>query len=548
TYLILGKASRWSRDTDLSKANASFMGEGAMDLSGYSVAGAGDVNLDGYDDIMIGAPKNGEATDYAGQTYLVLDNLAPKILNDATPTYAYTGDEFTFNISATDNFGVKGVSFELWYGDIQDHQSSPANLSSGDLLNGTWILDIYIPSNATELHYIINVTDEANVSTRSQTKDIVVHDNDPPVLDDDTLTTASTGDTHIFTIEATDNINLTDVHVEYWYGGLGAHTNISMTRQPGDLWNHSIIVPSDSIETLHYYFYAEDRSTNIATTRTRDIPVIDNDLPIILGDRTPAHGTTGDPFTISISAIDNIGIENVTLSYTYGDWPTTDAFLSRGNGDLWEATITIEHTPEDMKYVITVRDSSGNENATGARTVTFSDNDSPWVVEDLSDTVATTGDVFHGRVRVRDNIGIVSVSSVAPWTPIDVDEAGNGVYEFEIPIDVDYVGRFYLGITVTDLSGNEGYFELSSREVVDDDPPEIDYEHILAEFPRGSYLNLSAHATDNIGVDGLFIFYRYGSGEVVNESFEARIELDLPRLPEGDLLFSFSAVDGAGNW
>ena len=72
TYLILGKASGWSMDTDLSGVDASFWGENEMDNSGWSVAGAGDVNGDGYDDILIGALWNDDGGYKAGQTYLIL--------------------------------------------------------------------------------------------------------------------------------------------------------------------------------------------------------------------------------------------------------------------------------------------------------------------------------------------------------------------------------------------------------------------------------------------------------------------------------------------
>ncbi len=72
TYLILGKQSGWAMDTDLSNADASFIGEDGGDHSGYSVSGAGDVNGDGYDDIIIGAYRDDDGGSYAGQTYLIL--------------------------------------------------------------------------------------------------------------------------------------------------------------------------------------------------------------------------------------------------------------------------------------------------------------------------------------------------------------------------------------------------------------------------------------------------------------------------------------------
>ena len=72
TYLIFGKASGWAMDTDLSNADASFWGENAADDSGRYVAGAGDVNKDGYDDILIGAATNDDGGTDAGQTYLIL--------------------------------------------------------------------------------------------------------------------------------------------------------------------------------------------------------------------------------------------------------------------------------------------------------------------------------------------------------------------------------------------------------------------------------------------------------------------------------------------
>lgn len=73
TYLILGRSSeQWSMDISLANANASFIGEVPGDYSGWSISGVGDVNNDGYDDLIIGANQNNEGGSDAGQAYLIL--------------------------------------------------------------------------------------------------------------------------------------------------------------------------------------------------------------------------------------------------------------------------------------------------------------------------------------------------------------------------------------------------------------------------------------------------------------------------------------------
>ncbi|MCK5252364.1 MAG: FG-GAP repeat protein, partial [Thermoplasmata archaeon] len=72
TYLFFGKPEGWSMHTNISEADASFHGEKVNDAAGYSVAGAGDVNGDGFDDILIGSQRSGDGGDIAGQTYLIL--------------------------------------------------------------------------------------------------------------------------------------------------------------------------------------------------------------------------------------------------------------------------------------------------------------------------------------------------------------------------------------------------------------------------------------------------------------------------------------------
>jgi hypothetical protein len=107
SYLIYG-GTGLTQDMNLGNANASFIGENAADFSGISVSYAGDVNGDGYDDIIIGAHRNDEGGDYAGQSYLIfggtgltqdmdLSNANASFIGEAGGDYAgdsvsYAGD------------------------------------------------------------------------------------------------------------------------------------------------------------------------------------------------------------------------------------------------------------------------------------------------------------------------------------------------------------------------------------------------------------------------------------------------------------------------
>ena len=51
-------------------------GEAAYDISGASVSNAGDVNGDGFDDVIVGAPRANHNGDYSGSNYVVFGKAA----------------------------------------------------------------------------------------------------------------------------------------------------------------------------------------------------------------------------------------------------------------------------------------------------------------------------------------------------------------------------------------------------------------------------------------------------------------------------------------
>jgi hypothetical protein len=88
-YLILGSPGGWQLDEGLNNADAIYTGENTFDLAGFSLAGAGDVNGDGYDDMLIGASFY---STWIGRAYLVLGSGTPSSIGLGSADAIYTGE------------------------------------------------------------------------------------------------------------------------------------------------------------------------------------------------------------------------------------------------------------------------------------------------------------------------------------------------------------------------------------------------------------------------------------------------------------------------
>ncbi|NOY25468.1 MAG: hypothetical protein GXP62_06300, partial [Oligoflexia bacterium] len=93
-YLMLGPVSG---TVELATVDATLVGEAAGDSAGVSVSGAGDVDGDGLDDILVGAFGEDSGGSYAGAAYLMLGPVSgtvglatadAKLVGEATNDYA----------------------------------------------------------------------------------------------------------------------------------------------------------------------------------------------------------------------------------------------------------------------------------------------------------------------------------------------------------------------------------------------------------------------------------------------------------------------------
>ena len=86
----------------------SFNGFATGDIYGWSVSAAGDVNGDGYDDIIIGAPQNGFAGIYSGRAYIYYGGINVNSIADVIITGEAANNFFGYSVSSAGDVNGDG--------------------------------------------------------------------------------------------------------------------------------------------------------------------------------------------------------------------------------------------------------------------------------------------------------------------------------------------------------------------------------------------------------------------------------------------------------
>jgi hypothetical protein len=128
SYVVFGKASGFSAHMQLSMLDGTngfqISGEAADDFSGRSVSAAGDVNGDGFDDLIVGAHGADPNCSTSGAAYVVFGKAG--------------GFSATLDLSSLDGTNGFQISGESYY------DRSSASISDAGVFNGDGFDDLII--------------------------------------------------------------------------------------------------------------------------------------------------------------------------------------------------------------------------------------------------------------------------------------------------------------------------------------------------------------------------------------------------------------------
>jgi hypothetical protein len=351
----------------------------------------------------------------------------PAWSRDATDARPTTGDPFDLRAEVTDNIGVRSVHAVYWFGDGTGAtvNASMTGAALTGLGNGTYeLLRAMVPPDSIgPLRYAFAVEDLAGNWNTSGQHSLNVTDNDMPrLLGDLSGEEATTGDAFAFRVNVLDNVAISSVRATYWFGAdTGARTDVRLVRGEG-LPNGSAIYVNDTVTmgqsflgAFSYLLTVCDTSGNAVTGAVMRLQVRDNDPPVIVDGPGDGIPTTGEEFAIVVDVGDNIGVDEVSLSYWYDGtipyaWRMSGVDLwGQGNGTYSYVIDVTAFERGPLFYCITLADLSWNKWSTGTVRLDVMDDDPPWFEPTEQPADALKGMPLELVAVAKDNVGVAGV-------------------------------------------------------------------------------------------------------------------------------------------
>ncbi len=479
TYLVYGQASGLTGVLDLSDiaggtlAGAVFKAIDSSDFSGYSVSAAGDVNGDGFDDILIGAPYADPHGDLSGESYLIygqasglsgelaLSDIASGLLAGVVFNGINGNDRSGTAVSSAGDVNADGFADLL----IGAYQADPNGGSSGEtyLVYGGMFkpTDVYVDDDWSA----VSTGDDPDGSGAATNFGYDAFASIQEALD------AVAGDGTIYIAGGTyaeDLVIGSGVTIKGTFDLDGTLTltdgaSLAPGNSPGIMNTGSITMGSGTtldIEIDGNTVGTEYDQLNVTGT----VDITDSTLNVILG-YTP---TDGDSYII----INNDGVDAITGTFdglAQGDQIVVSGLLfaiSYVGGDGNDVELTYVHVNPDDVYVDD--DWAGlslGVDPDGVGPATAIGVDAFAIIQDGIDAVNTDGTVhvyagtYDGGIDIDKGLTLQGETGDAADVVIDASSSSYGINSIVVAADLQFANFSVLdspgiGISVDQTGGN----------------------------------------------------------------------------------------------
>ncbi|MGA1820686.1 MAG: SBBP repeat-containing protein, partial [Thermoplasmatota archaeon] len=454
------------------------------------------------------------------------DNQAPSI-TDGSDSAAYTGQQFDFSATITDNVGLVAVHLEYWFG-----TGTPTNVSFS--LVDDFDRTIVIPNSIDTFYYFYSAKDYHGNWGKMTTKSLTPIDTSGPTFSNAILYgTPTTGGSANVTILVSDNVAYDPSTVTIYYrdSQTTTYSSASMARATGDRFFY-VISLSNYWDRVYLYFRASDYSSNVGTSGTYYFDVLDNIAPTFVSDDSDTAATTGDQFDFSITMNDNIDIDYAYVEYYYGTGTPTIQPLGISSGGYGSdqtgtaSTMIPFRSTDTLYYRYHFRDRDNNWWASGPSSYTsivVTDNDPP-TLTGLATSDAYTRDPYKFSAQIDDNIDGPAVASASiewcyneDWINsrtlgLTYDSNSQLWNSSTFVVQSNSLDPITFEITFADHANNEVTETGFSVNVYDNDDPEMNADNTALAATTGDPHNFTMIASDNIAIQATYLNLQYGTG------------------------------------
>lgn len=309
-----------------------------------------------------------------------IDATAP-LITDNSMAVGTTGDEYTFNVSVTDNIddAIDILTKVDW-----SHGGNGGNLSMDHVGGSYFEKTVSLDHSISNMTYTIYAQDSYGNYLTTDPSSVTVTDNDDPSIESDTsLAVGTTGDAYTWFVNVSDNVDAEEdlmVKIDWSHGSLSE--NASMVYD-SSFWTYSHEL-DHSLSDMTYSIYVKDQSGNsiVVSGYQSPVSVTDNDDPIInTVQATPASQVKDGMVNLSATVTDNIAITDVFVNISYPDGSTQN--LSIVSNQSLDTFYSLEFYSSlgSYSFFFYAIDTSGNTVLSSLETFTIIDVSSPSIGE-----------------------------------------------------------------------------------------------------------------------------------------------------------------------